>query len=97
MRESAYIKRFLLLYAPDFCWMSSLDLLTMMEVVYPDIDVNTFKVTLCRLNREGHFITRKAVYRDWQMGHYGCSRGGQKYQFLRKSSAVKLSPQGEKS
>lgn len=59
---AGYIKTFMRTYAPDFCWMTSLDLLKLLEQHYPEVDEAIFKVSLSRYVREGLFIMRAAGY-----------------------------------
>lgn len=54
------IRKFLLEYAPDFCWCSSQDLLIMAEQIDEDVSVESFKKILSVLYRGGAFISKPA-------------------------------------
>lgn len=53
--------------APDFCWMSSYDLMIMAELEFPDIENNNFKVQLCALAKEGFFKVKRADKTETQL------------------------------
>ncbi len=60
------LRKFLVLYAPDFCWCSVYDLLIMteQELKYENVSESTFKNALHRLKEDGFFITKKTKYRS---------------------------------
>lgn len=50
-----YPTKLLTTYAPDFCWMTITDLLTMLEYVDEDIEQNSLAACLYRLVKSGKF------------------------------------------
>ena len=70
------LRKFLILYAPDFCWCSAYDLMIMMEQEshLEEVGEDSFKVTLSRLKNHGWFITKETTYRPDHNSHskIGC-------------------------
>lgn len=54
------IQKFLLEYAPDFCWVTDFDLFLMAEQIDEDVCWFSFKQVLWQLKRKGYFKTRTA-------------------------------------
>jgi len=47
--------KFIREFAPDFCWVTSFDLYLMAEIEFPDLDQNSFEVSLSGLVKSGLF------------------------------------------
>lgn len=59
------LAKFILEIAPDFCWLTTYDLLLMVEQdpEFEEVDEASFKVIVCGLIKSGKLKRRKGYYR----------------------------------
>jgi len=64
------IPKLIMKYAPDFCWISSYDLVIMLEQIYEDINPDSVCAALCSLVKEGKILKKPSPRGDARVFGY---------------------------
>lgn len=66
------LRDFLRTYVPDFCWVTAKDIMLMLEQTdeFEDTSMESLRVTLLHLKKEGTLTARRCARPTWAMEGY---------------------------
>jgi len=62
--EQVKIRKFLRAYMPTFCWQHMMEIVTMVECEYPEVNENSLRQTVCQMARAGEMETKPSPYKN---------------------------------